>query len=47
LYAEAPLFVAQDVLDKAALPSEQAEEQEKDEFRQLLSGIFADEDTPE
>jgi len=47
LYAEAPLFVAQDVLDKAALPSEQAEEQERDEFRQLLSGIFADEDTPE
>jgi bifunctional DNase/RNase len=46
LYAEAPLFVAQEVLDTAALRTEEAEEQEKEELRDLLSGVFNDEDTP-
>ncbi len=47
LYADAPLFVAQEVLDVAALLSEEAQEQEQDEFRQLLSGIFTEDEAPE
>ena len=47
LYADAPIFVAEQVLDGTVVLSAEAEEKEKEEFRDLLSGLFSDSDAPD
>jgi len=47
LYADAPIFVAEQVLDGAVVLSAEAEEQEKEQFRDLLSGLFSGNDAPD
>jgi len=44
-YASAPIFVAEQVLDQAVMLSAEAEEKEKQELRDLLSGLTADDRT--
>ncbi len=47
LGAEVPIYVAQDVLEQAAVLSEDAVQQEKEELRDLLAGIPLEDDTPD
>ena len=47
LGADVPIHVAEHVLDQAAVLSEEAVQQEKDELRDLLAGISLEDDTPD
>lgn len=47
LGADVPIYVAEHVLDQAAVLSEDAVQQEKDELRDLLAGIPLADDTPD